>query len=215
MTLYSRPREYRVNITMKKSVVLLLVFLTLSTVRVHSAQSSVKVEHLAPQKLEVENGDTQELQFIFQVPEGWYVNANPATVDFLIPTELNFVEKENIEFSVSEYPPGLAYDVPFVDETIKVYGDTFIVLAQITISEQLAADQYSLAFYLDYQACRGEICLAPDTLDFAVETRIHETNENEQIKNSVDFDSLVYYLSVIFGVVLIAGSLRLVWKIMS
>ena len=86
--------------------------------------------------------------------DGWHVNANPATLDELIPTE---VQGGIGEF---DYPEGETVRFGFVDHDLAVYQ------GRVELRGRVAADTRMLA--LVYQACDDRRCLPPVTMEVAV-----------------------------------------------
>lgn len=99
------------------------------------------------------------------IAEGWHVNANPASLDFLIPTQVG-VHLGDQELEVEpEYPVGEHKATPLGDQKIAIYR------GKVTIPvhwERLPAKQSAtgpLIVSARVQACseRGR-CLPPTTL---------------------------------------------------
>ena len=89
------------------------------------------------------------------IDQGWHVNANPASLPFLIPTTVelsNGVQMERIQ-----YPPGIAFQPAFSDETLSVYEGRVAVRA--TPPAEFDATSPSVA--VRYQACDHQRCLPP------------------------------------------------------
>ena len=90
----------------------------------------------------------------------WHVNANPASLDFLIPTELSVSAGGRLPLKV-DYPRGRDMDSGLGDATWSVYDDG-VVMSAVLLEEvpygQLTAE-------VRVQACHDSgRCLAPDTL---------------------------------------------------
>ncbi len=83
------------------------------------------------------------------IREGWHVNANPASLDFLIPTA--------VEGGVRDlaYPAGESFRFEFAPEEISVYSGTATVRGQ--------ASPESPELQVTYQACDDRRCLPPVT----------------------------------------------------
>jgi uncharacterized protein len=88
---------------------------------------------------------------------GWHVNANPASLDFLIPTKVEGEVRKLV------YPPGEVFHSAFAAELLRVYSGTVAIRAE-------AAAQAG-AVRLTYQACDDRRCLPPVTRELAVPPR--------------------------------------------
>lgn len=97
------------------------------------------------------------LELTLQVTDGWHVNANPASFDYLVPTKLL------IEGAVPRrivYPPGKSFRARFAPESIQVYEGKVAIHAEFS-----PGGTDNLRARLSVQACNETVCLAPSTLD--------------------------------------------------
>ncbi len=90
-----------------------------------------------------------------EIAEDWHANANPASMEFLIPTRVTGPVR-----SVA-YPVGEKLRFAFAEQELAVYS------GEITITGQAAAA--ANAVRLTYQACDDERCLPPVTRELALE----------------------------------------------
>jgi len=94
------------------------------------------------------------------IEPGWHINANPASFDFLIPTEVD-VLADNVRLAADvAYPTGNEMDVG-LDSPIRVYSGTLNLT--ITLAERADIDRATVE--ADIQACNDSgLCLPPSTL---------------------------------------------------
>ena len=78
---------------------------------------------------------------------GWHVNANPASLPYLIPTEVQG-DVRNVR-----YPEGEEFEFAFSDESLSVLSGTISIGGEI--------DRNESTLRLVYQACDDRRCLAP------------------------------------------------------
>ena len=95
---------------------------------------------------------------------GWHLNANPASLDFLIPTKLALISSRSgapagADLQAVVYPPGSDYRPRFSLEPLAVYKGEVAIEAGLPPS--LAPDA-ELA--LTFQACDATTCLRPEVL---------------------------------------------------
>ncbi len=76
--------------------------------------------------------DPGRLRVELEIDEGWHVNANPASLEFLIPTTIEGVE--GLETRPIEYPKGQRFRPAFVSDPIEVYE------GRLEIPVELAGD---------------------------------------------------------------------------
>jgi uncharacterized protein YyaL (SSP411 family) len=88
------------------------------------------------------------------IRDGWHINANPASNEYLIPTSVANTEGE--EPTGIQYPPGKKLETEFADQPIAVYEGT------VEIPVETSAAVTSLR--VTYQPCEESRCLAPVTV---------------------------------------------------
>jgi hypothetical protein len=101
--------------------------------------------------------DPKGLRVRLRIAPGWHVNANPASLDFLIPTRVE-PAKPGVSVEIG-YPEGREYHPRFSLEPLSVYeGEVDIRLRTETSS---GGDS---GFDLTFQACDASSCLPPETV---------------------------------------------------
>jgi hypothetical protein len=94
-------------------------------------------------------GAWRPLEVHLSLADGWHVNANPASEEFLIPTEVAG------EVRAVRYPAGESFHFPFAETPLRVYQ------GEVTIRGEAAAGAEEVR--LTYQACDDRRCLPPVT----------------------------------------------------
>jgi uncharacterized protein YyaL (SSP411 family) len=89
------------------------------------------------------------------IAAGWHVNANPAAMEFLVPTSVSGPVRE------VAYPVGERLRFAFADEELAVYS------AAVAVAGEAAAE--ATAVRLTYQACDDDRCLPPVTRQLMLE----------------------------------------------
>jgi hypothetical protein len=98
-------------------------------------------------------GERGELAVILTIDEGWHVNANPASLAYLVATA---VEGPALGGRSVRYPEGRSYQPEFAPTAIQVYAGT----VEIVVSPgETAVSPEGLA--LRFQACSDTQCLPP------------------------------------------------------
>ncbi len=97
-----------------------------------------------------------------QIDPGWHIQANPASLPFLVPTELD-LGSSGADAAI-DYPVGRELRSEFTRETIRVYD------GQLEISVRLRADAEPPGrLALRFQACDDKLCLPPSRTELALE----------------------------------------------
>lgn len=125
--------------------------------------SSTKVSIQAWFPGPVTTGGSRTLRVRLHIDQGWHVNANPASLEFLIPTTMQArANGQPVPLEVS-YPPGRDSDIRLGGTTIEVYDDTTTLSAVVSadaLAEAKAAG--GLDIVVQAQSCSDKaICLAP------------------------------------------------------
>jgi hypothetical protein len=100
--------------------------------------------------------DADVLEVSLRVQRGWHVNANPASLETLVPTRLLI---ENAVPRRIVYPPGAPFRARFAPEEIRVYQGDVAIRAEF-----LAGGTAALRARVSVQACSDQECLAPAVL---------------------------------------------------
>jgi hypothetical protein len=84
------------------------------------------VDHEGDKQDANRSGDEDELAVTLRIDEGFHINANPASLPYLIPTSLAF---EGIAPSRIAYPAASRFKPSFTDEPLDVYQGTTVITA--------------------------------------------------------------------------------------
>lgn len=110
-------------------------------------------------------GDKLTVTALLDIAEGWHINANPASLDFLIPASVDVRNDSGTVEASPEYPDAHAMATPLGD--ILVYEGK----ANIPVTMTLAAGTQNLRLLVRAQACKDTTCLAPSDWVFPLKTQ--------------------------------------------
>jgi uncharacterized protein YyaL (SSP411 family) len=96
-------------------------------------------------------GGWRPFQLDIEIREGWHINANPASLDYLVPTQVRADTADGLR--KLSYPAGKPLRFPFAGQALSVYT------AAATIRGEAAPGLRALL--LTYQACNDQLCLPP------------------------------------------------------
>ena len=91
------------------------------------------------------------------IDPGWHVNANPASLPYLIPTEVELAGADIV------YPLGNALHSEFVEDAIQVYDGSIEI--PVTMPAGATPDRVRIRF----QACDEKRCLPPGRAELALD----------------------------------------------
>lgn len=95
------------------------------------------------------------------VADGFHVQANPASGEFLVPLTLELDPPDGFNIERPEYPPGTAYRLEGTDSDLMTYEGTFAVKIPITASR---SGRFDVKGRVSFQACDSKRCLIPSSV---------------------------------------------------
>ena len=107
--------------------------------------------------------DHDEILVTLTIDPGYHLNANPASIDYLIPTVVTVPSAPDAKIT---YPAGQVFKPKFSPEGISVYEGSVAIRAELTKGRLASATSTPLR--IDVQACTAQICLPPATLTVAI-----------------------------------------------
>lgn len=120
----------------------------------------------------VHSGAATEVAVVAQVAPGYHINDHHPSLDYLIPTELNFDPSKEFSLSQVVYPAGKPEKFIFSEKPLSVYAGQFIIRAGLRAARGLPPGSYLLRAKLAYQACNDHACLPPVNLPLTLKVRV-------------------------------------------
>jgi len=108
-------------------------------------------------------GDGARIVVTLHIEQGFHVNANPASFDFLIPTRVEF---EGVRPTELRYPPGKPLRSRFAPDILSVYEGTVRIVA--TLDPAAVAGKAALRATVQSQACTQTVCLPPAEIPLTI-----------------------------------------------
>jgi thiol:disulfide interchange protein DsbD len=127
-------------------------------------RTSADVVKISASAVELPSGGSAELAIPISIQPGYHVNANPATFDYLIATEVTVDKAEGLTFGKPVYPASEKRKFQFAEQPLAVYEGNLQIKLPIQAAPNAAKGKRSLALHLRVQACDEEKCFPPDTL---------------------------------------------------
>lgn len=113
----------------------------------------VRERDLVSAELRVLDGTAEEgwqrFELHLSIRQGWHLNANPASDEFLVPTRLAG------ELRSVVYPEGRRLELGFARQELQVYDGEIVIEGEVAISQS--------GIELAFQACDDRRCLPPET----------------------------------------------------
>jgi thiol:disulfide interchange protein len=115
-------------------------------------------------------GAAAEVVATVAIADGWHVNSNTPTLDFLIPTELALELPAGWPAAAVAYPQQRMMQFPYNDQPIAVYDGTVEMRASFQIPADTLPGVHVVRATFGYQACDDRQCLPPT--DAVAEARL-------------------------------------------
>jgi hypothetical protein len=104
--------------------------------------------------------------------EGYHVNSNKPSDEYLIPLQLTWTK------GVLE-PAGVVFPKPRLekyqfspDKPLSVFSGNFELVAKFTVPATAVVGPAAMNGKLRYQACNDKMCLAPKNMDVAIQVDV-------------------------------------------
>ena len=106
------------------------------------------------------------------VKEGYHVNSNQPSEDYLIPLKLTWTEIGALEGGTVTYPKPALEKYEFSEQPISVYTGSFDLVADFKVAPKAPAGPGAATGTLRYQACSNRACYPPKTLKITVSYQV-------------------------------------------
>src|SRR5215210_700912 len=166
MTTDPSPRVRPTRLTATLSVVAIGFIFAISA-PAQLRQEKAEVGLLAD-RTAYEPGETVRVAAKVTVEEGWHVNSNTPTFDYLIPTQLDLELPAGWPEETVRYPKHKMQTFAFADQPLAVYDGEFSILAEVKVPAGAQKGPVEVRGTLRYQACNESQCLPPVTTDATV-----------------------------------------------
>ena len=127
---------------------------------------------VTPQPVTIPSGTRGEVRVTIRVREGWHVNANPPSNDYMIATEVTLTQAGGLNPEKAKYPPGRKQKLSFEEKPLSVYDQEFEVRVPIVAVAGTSPGKTTLKGQLGFQACNDQVCLAPTQVPFEIEVTV-------------------------------------------
>jgi uncharacterized protein len=132
-----------------------------------------------PSNLKVRRDSAAELRVAMTVADGYHVQANPASHDFLIPLQLKLRPGGGIRPGQSAYPPAQPYSLPGFPEPLLTYEGRLEIMVPLAVQGNAQRGKQVLTGTIRYQACDSRTCLFPARARFNVPLEILDMNTGD------------------------------------
>ncbi|HEU4930063.1 MAG TPA: cytochrome c biogenesis protein CcdA [Candidatus Krumholzibacteria bacterium] len=144
----------------------------------------------------VPQGGSAQLAIEIRITEPWHINANPASEEFLVPTEVAFSLPDGVTLRGIVYPAGVEKTLAFAENPLRLYEGVVYVGAVVDVADNVPLGTSNASATITYQACDNEKCLLPQTLDVPIALTISSPRDpvdlaNPEVFDRVDFSPVI------------------------
>ena len=119
-------------------------------------------------------GEKIEVSIPFKVLEGYHINSNKPTEDYMIPTRLEWA-KSPLQHLGDTFPPAQLRDFGFSPgKKLAVYEGSQIVKTRLAIPAGTAPGKVTIEGKFRYQACDHNACYPPNSVDLRVTVEVRK-----------------------------------------
>ena len=129
------------------------------TVQVKTEAALDSAAHVKAAAQGASYADHDEILVTLSIDPGYHLNANPASIDYLIPTAVTVPSAPDAKIS---YPVGQVFKPKFSPEGISVYEGSVAIRADLPKGSIASAAREPLR--VEVQACTAQLCLPPATV---------------------------------------------------
>ena len=116
----------------------------------------------------VHPGQTAKLAVLASIKPGYHINDHEPTLDYLIPTKVEFETSPSMKVEKVVYPRGKQVKFDFLDSPISVYEGEIRLGYVLKVDGSTKPGTYHLRGKFMYQACNDSACLPPTSVPIEV-----------------------------------------------
>src|ERR1035437_2500640 len=135
-------------------------------------QKSAYLSGGEPQKVAGKHNAVVQLKIPVVVKEGYHVNSNQPSEEYLIPLKLTWTAMGALEGGTVTYPKPALEKYEFSEKPLSVYTGSFDLVANFKVSSKAPAGPGAATGKLRYQACSNRACYPPKTVEITVSYQV-------------------------------------------
>jgi Disulphide bond corrector protein DsbC len=132
------------------------------------AQTSGYLTAGEPPKVAGKRNAALQVKIPVVVKDGYHVNSNTPSEEYLIPLKLTWTELGALEGGKVTYPKPEQEKYEFSEKPLSVFTGGFDLIANFKVAANAPAGPGAATGKLRYQACSNRACYPPKTLDITV-----------------------------------------------
>lgn len=117
-------------------------------------------------------GDAAEAEIKIIVADGYHINANPASENYLRPTELKIESTAKLTVGKPVYPKAEMKKFDFNDKPISVYEGTVIIKIPLRADKTVVKGETVLRGTVQAQPCNDNACFPTRTVEILLPVQV-------------------------------------------
>jgi len=136
--------------------ILIAAFSAAATPSVEAYRFQDTADHVRIAAVDRVTGGDDRAIVVVVIERGYHINANPASMEYLIPTTLNVTSERPVRVI---YPEPVRFKPKFTEDALDVYEGTIRIVAEFPAGS--LSRERPLVGTLTAQACTEQYCLPP------------------------------------------------------
>ncbi len=137
-----------------------------------AAQGNNVLSVAPAERLKAKRNETATVKLRLQLREGYHVNSNTPSEDYLIPLKLTW-SAEPLQVEKVEFPKPAMEKYAFSEKPLSVFSGDFDVVTKFKVPANAPAGPALATGKLRFQACNDRMCLPPKTVEVPLTLEIH------------------------------------------
>src|SRR5262249_46158358 len=134
--------------------------------------SSAEVVKVTTDAVHASPGSSANAFVRLSITHGYHVNANPATYSYLIATEVQPGNSEDLGVGMLIYPTATKQKFEFAEDPLAVYEGNVEIKLLLKINATVTTGERSLPITVRVQACDMEKCFPPATINATIPVEV-------------------------------------------
>ena len=136
----------------------------------------------------VKPGDKFKIAVVLEVASGYHINAHVPSLDYLVPTTVEFQAPPGITVREATYPEPEHKSFDFAPDTkLAVYEGSVVITAAAEVSPSAKPGAITIPARVKVQSCNNSLCLAPSDLVVEIPVQVVSKGTSVQAANAEVF----------------------------
>jgi len=137
----------------------------------------------------VPRGKSFEIAVVTEIRQGYHMNSNKPSEEYLIPTTLSVQPPVGFKLLDTSYPPGEMLKFSFSPTPLSVYSGRVKILLRMQAGADAQLGAQTIPLTLRFQACNDTACLPPVRVPVEVKLQIAAAGTSAHSANAEIFSS--------------------------